>query len=816
MMKKLYALLLLLACMGLTVNADIVIDGKNYVADTLSRRQVGPGIMNTIVNIPEFPLNVYVLETDVTNPHNRVESTIGYNTVGKTELLTNAVKRNRTATKRPVAACNANFWIVSGNGAPWSTYALGTPLGAVVRNDTTFVNSNTSCDQWNGGPSYAGAVAIDHSGKLYAGRWWWYGVLKSPKIQGGALQHFYNVNRRCVAGEMALWNAAYTRTREFENNWVDYDSKGDNQSDNYYLNFVEGHDWRVGQDMSMVVAKIVKGADRQTLGEYDACLTCTGATKDVMSALTEGDVVSINSSWMTNESDREHVFPLIENMVEGNAPVMHNGELTDRNYNETYNTMVYSRTAYGTNAEGNKLYMIVIDKSLSPKYGRSAGCTTAQMCQILKAMCPDVYDIVNFDAGGSAEMLVDGAIINTTTEGTPRAVACGWMLEAVGEEDNEVASIAFDDYNPKIPVYSSYIPKILGYNKNGELVSKDVTGFTLSCDAALGSTKGDMFIAGGEAMTGMLTATLGDMVATTSVTLLAAQPSIKVKPAIVIDGRDYPVEVVATINGVEYQYDPSGLSWTIDHPEVATITHGVLKGVSNGEAHLSCQIGDFSDEVDVLVQISDVPYRYEPWTEWSVKSSGHKDVVLADDGTMTYIYGSSRVSYIELDKVITLYGLPDTVGFTFNSDVPVTRVSADVRNLNYPTTHYQAFAPDEGFAAGVEHRIILDMDELGGAEAVSTYPLSLRSIRFELQKGLEAVERTIKLTPVYAHYPVQAGVLGDVNGDNKVDVEDVNAAINIILELKTAADYVGNADLNGDGKVDVEDVNAVINIILAN
>ena len=55
---------------------------------------------------------------------------------------------------------------------------------------------------------------------------------------------------------------------------------------------------------------------------------------------------------------------------------------------------------------------------------------------------------------------------------------------------------------------------------------------------------------------------------------------------------------------------------------------------------------------------------------------------------------------------------------------------------------------------------------------------------------------------------------GDVNGDGKVDVEDVNAVINIILELKSESDYLGNADVTGDGKVDVEDVNAIINIIL--
>ena len=57
-------------------------------------------------------------------------------------------------------------------------------------------------------------------------------------------------------------------------------------------------------------------------------------------------------------------------------------------------------------------------------------------------------------------------------------------------------------------------------------------------------------------------------------------------------------------------------------------------------------------------------------------------------------------------------------------------------------------------------------------------------------------------------------VTGDVTGDGKVDVSDVNAVINIILGNKTEADYPGNADLTGEGKTDVSDVNAIINIIL--
>lgn len=58
------------------------------------------------------------------------------------------------------------------------------------------------------------------------------------------------------------------------------------------------------------------------------------------------------------------------------------------------------------------------------------------------------------------------------------------------------------------------------------------------------------------------------------------------------------------------------------------------------------------------------------------------------------------------------------------------------------------------------------------------------------------------------------GIPGDVDGDEKVDVADVNAIINIILKTKTVNDYPGVADVDGDGKVDVADVNAVINIIL--
>ena len=58
------------------------------------------------------------------------------------------------------------------------------------------------------------------------------------------------------------------------------------------------------------------------------------------------------------------------------------------------------------------------------------------------------------------------------------------------------------------------------------------------------------------------------------------------------------------------------------------------------------------------------------------------------------------------------------------------------------------------------------------------------------------------------------GLLGDFDNSKVIDVEDVNAAINIILKIKTMADYPGNGDMDNNGFIDVEDVNAIINIIL--
>ena len=799
--KRFFSLAFVLLAITMAARADITIGTVSYHADTLVHRQVGPGIIHTVICIPDFPLNVYLLETDLNNPYNRVETTIGYNTVGKTELLTNAFARNRTATSRPVAACNANFWTVASQ-SPWSDFCLGSPFGAVVRNDSVYVNSEMNSDSWNGGPTNTGGCAISHDKTLYFGRFTCEGIITSERFAQPVTLR--TVNRRNVGDAVSLWTGAYGRSREFETNWVEFSTRGDALADNYYLTLKPGSAWAVGKDMTFVVQKIVPSADRQTLGDYDACLTATGAMKETMALLQVGDEITINHGW--NYAEENKVRPLIANMVEGNANVMHNGVLTQRNYNESYNTMVYSRTAYGCDATGKKLYMIVIDRSKSPTLGQSNGCTTEQMCHILKSLYPDISEVENMDAGGSAEMMIDGKIINTTTEGTPRPVACGWMLATEGPEDNEVASIQFYDFRIMMPVYSSRTPRIVGFNRYGEIVDDDVQGFTLSCDDNLGTTAGNVFTASGNVIAGTLTASLGSMTAQVPVTILEAQPSIVAKPTIVVDDRPHDVRVTATVDNETFFYDPASLQWSVDDPTVATINAGRLQGLKNGSTAITCQMGAFTDRADVEVQISEQPLVEQPWEGWTLKGAGTKDLALAADGTLTFSYSSNRSPYITLTKDCVLYSLPCEVGLAFTGTLPIDKVQIDVRNHHFTKQHYMEFA---SLDAGVEHTLLLDMEELGGVDELATFPLTIKAIKFTPAKSNYG-DNGIKLR-LFARYPVTAVAPGDVDGNGVVNGSDVTALYTILLD---GAEPPASADVDGNGVVNGSDVTALYTILL--
>lgn len=75
-------------------------------------------------------------------------------------------------------------------------------------------------------------------------------------------------------------------------------------------------------------------------------------------------------------------------------------------------------------------------------------------------------------------------------------------------------------------------------------------------------------------------------------------------------------------------------------------------------------------------------------------------------------------------------------------------------------------------------------------------------------------EMVIGVQPPEGWEPPADLLTGDINGDGKVDISDVNIIVAIMLGKDSASNYPGNANVNGQGDIDVSDMDIVINIVL--
>lgn len=61
---------------------------------------------------------------------------------------------------------------------------------------------------------------------------------------------------------------------------------------------------------------------------------------------------------------------------------------------------------------------------------------------------------------------------------------------------------------------------------------------------------------------------------------------------------------------------------------------------------------------------------------------------------------------------------------------------------------------------------------------------------------------------------LQAHVRGDVTGDGRIDIADINRIINMMLGKVPGNEALTLGDVTSDGRIDIADVNAVINLML--
>ncbi len=762
-MRKIVSLCLFLFC-AVAVYAQAVTGTTTYQVDTIFHRQIGPGVVHTRLRLPEYPLNVYLLEVDMTQPYNRVETTQAYNTLGKTEKLENAHKRHEAMGKTPIAACNASFWCVS-DQIPWYNFMPGVPHGAEVVNDTIYTNTSANgLYDFNGGSVNTASTIITKDKRALVGRHEWYACAKSDKFSG--VQEIKQVNKLCDYNQLVLFNHARGRNHTF----FTYPDT----CDYVFLNFKKGEKWGIAQDMKFEVAEVKTKASGQVLGDYDACLIADGPYKDEMRKLAVGDEVTINTYWFNIDGDRTPIA--VENMTEGEAHVMLNGQITNR-ANGDYGAMIYSRTAYGSNADGTKLYMIVIDKSTHPQYGKSAGCTATTMCKLWKSLVPDLCNAANMDAGGSAQMMVDGSVVNYTTEGVPRAVANGMMIFSTAQEEGRgvISELKFMDYKHEASVYSNYAPKVLGYNKYGELISEDVE-ITYTCSENVGapSADGKEIEVGANACVGTITAHYNGVEVTAPIFIKGEGAQFRLKSIVIDNAREYPIEIVSMLDGEQKVCNASRFTYTVGDETIVSVENGVLKGLKEGMTTVTASLGDFSDETTVKVEIAKEWksfLAYDGWTMTSTKLAS--DATLSADGVIKFGYEGTTNASFSMAKDVVFYSLPDHLYLDFTTTTILQKVEIDVRsNLTInDTEEHIVKIPEKGrFAADTRHTIDI-LPLIGDVNELGIYPIILKKISFfPFKNTYTKGENTINLQMWAEYINNSSGVDEAIQSEFKIAV----------------------------------------------
>ncbi len=718
----------------------VELNGKTYEINTLIDRDLGPGVHYTRLRIPGYPLNVNMLRIDVTNPYNSVEVQQAAEKLYSTESLVTGAKRNSKPGHVALAGANANFWCVSGQ-PPYSDQMVGVTYNGNLKNGKIITETNCKSDKYNGGLTHTGITGITTDGKVYSSnKFKWEGWINNEKT--GDLEIF-QCNKIVRDEEIGLYNSFYPTSRTFRccDQAEGADGKQhftvvNNCATEVYLSMDAGEQWSAGDNMTFTVKDVKTNAGNGTLGSYDLALVGRGSKATELAKLAAGDKVTVRYNWIAPDKTKVKM----NNLVGGNAQVMVDKELTTYNTSESYNSQVYSRTGYGCNEDGTVLYIIVIDKATDPVYGTSAGCSTTVMCQL--AMHYGCTSMTNFDAGGSAMMMVGDKIINKTTESAPRAVANGMVAFNIAPEDNNIARLEFYDYELKSPIYATSTPRVIAFNQYGTVLDDDFKDFTLSCPEAAGTCDGNTYTAGSTGMVSELTATYNGVTVTKPITIVESELALRVKPILIDMHRAYPIEVTAQVDGNQFVYDPAALTWTVSDDAVISVDEkGVLRGIAEGTATLTGSIGDFSDATTVTVEAAKaalVPLdgaEINP-ADWKISYSGVKNGVITAKGTdsgmgLDFNISSTRSPKITLAKDITFYSLPDALELTLNpgeTSVKSVVVSLHPANADRPVT----YTYEGELTASADNKITLPIDNFSDTKDIATYPVLFKSIALNL------------------------------------------------------------------------------------
>ncbi len=641
MKKHLLLFVSLLSAFSLCAGT-VDINGTLYPIDTTMHYQAGPGTWHTryTVSIGVIKHHCYLLEIDLTNPYNTIEEWQSSKQFGKTQKMGDAYNQMSEVNHRPVGGVNCNFWVVTSQNTGYNEGLLGQSFAGTARNGVLIGNP----DDWNLPHGDRGYVMVDRNKKVHIEEMTFGAGIITKNNETLPIQEVNRTRVHPLADEIVVFNEYTGRN-------------GTRATDGVEVVF-SAPEWKINGDMICTVLS-VNNTGGTVLTEGQGVLQGRGKFKANLESFQVGDTFTMQL-WVVGRHDGTF-RPDILQMVTGNCLVMRDGVLTDRNYNEEYNNRNYARTMLATNNEGNKLWMMV---------AQNPGMFTYQMCCLLRHA--GATYAAGMDGGGSAQMCLEGNVINPTTEGVARAVANSIWVLSTAPDDSVVTRLEYPDDKIRLPKYGIFAPAFRSYNQYDVLLSHQQPNVKLSCDESVGYINEDghfVCLSAGE-----LTATCDNA---TKVFQVELEPTtgidILLDSVVVMNNTNYLIETNATAAGKTLPIFAAALTWTVEDPTICSVSkEGLLNGINNGTTYVVGEIDGNKDSILVSVEIPETnplcinTFLGEDVDAWKIKASSSSwgttfAVNEAGKPTIDFTYSAARQAKIELLSDIRLYGLPKSL-----------------------------------------------------------------------------------------------------------------------------------------------------------
>lgn len=606
-------------------------------ADTVAHHMVGPGMEYVKIVFPDKPLILWWVEVDLSNEYSKIEQVQSRHAVPdplRWDVMTH-YRENSRPGHRVKVAWNHDFF----------SYDAGVCIA---------LNISEGEMTWHKWGRSVLAITEDKRAEVFRAEF--DAHITTPDGTQVTIDYFNALNGG-IYGDCVLYNRFNSKTLTEEGKYISL-----RPLDAWIVN---------GGDIRCQVMEVSDQPLQTAEGRYVLYLRGSKATAlDGHAAV--GDIINVTQSFA---SPYWGISPeRILNAFHGYPSIVHDGVLHDGEYNNFENGREYeksSRVMAGISRDKRKLYIATTEMSTA-----SLGVDCIELAAFMVEN--GAHDVVNFDSGGSAAIVIDETMLNVPGRGAVRPVQDAMLAVSTAPDDETAHHITFSRPCISPSIISRTPLRILAYNQYDVPVCDDLKDCTFRCDPPeLGTVDSEgIFHASDVAMGGHVIAEKDGM---TAKIVVCTQPIDRIYPvrqSIFVDNqRHIPLEIEGMSDGLTRDIDPGAFAWTSDPAGIVEIDdNGILRGVANGKTTITGHLGATNISMGVTVEIADQNITMPIFNDLDAikmqKPSSMKNTAIDytslpagwDAGAIIdFDLASSRSANLSFNPELAVYSLPESM-----------------------------------------------------------------------------------------------------------------------------------------------------------